>query len=333
MRKTALLFSTAVLTAVLFFAGFSFAQDAATSRTSTSNDPPAVPVTTVVTALGPNFTAAPAISKDDIAVYSNKTRVNVASFEPARGSKAGMQLALLIDDDASPTALGSHLADIRDFIEAQPATTEVGIYYAQSGAARPAAEFSSDHRTVAKKLRLPLGKFAGASPSVYLSLKDLVDHWPRNDMRHEVVMIASGVDRLHPGLQDPYLDDAVEHVQKAGVIVNTIYTGGFRLAQSQILQQNAWQNLSRIATDSGGQQFFQGFETPVNFLPIFHKLNIQFGNQYLLTADMPQPSKAKGQLEPIHIKTEQRNLRLSYAPQAWVRGASSEPQSSSKSGS
>ncbi|HTU35228.1 MAG TPA: hypothetical protein VMF66_15605 [Candidatus Acidoferrum sp.] len=324
MKRTALLFSTAVLIA-LFFVGSSFGQDAAT-RASTPSDPPTVPVTTIVTTLGPKFTPAPAISKDDIAVYSGKTRVNIASLEAARGAKAGMQLALLIDDDDSPTALGSHFSEIKSFIEAQPPTTEVGIYYAQAGAARAAAEFSADHKAVAKKLRLPLGKFAGASPSVYLSLKDLVDHWPHNDMRHEVVMIASGVDRLHPGLQDPYLDDAIEHVQKAHVIVNTIYTGGFRLAQSLFLQQNAWRNLSQVATDSGGQQFFQGFETPVDFLPIFHKLNIQFGNQYLLTADMPQPSKGKGQLEPIHIKTEQNSLHLSYQPQVWVLGPNSEPK-------
>lgn len=328
MKRTALLFSMAVLTA-LFLAGSSFAQDAATARASTPNDPPTVPVTTVVTALGPNFSAAPHISKDDIAVYSNNTRVNVASFEPARGPKAGMQLALLIDDDASPTALGPHFSEIKSFIEAQPPTTEVAIYYAQSGTVRAAAEFSSDHNAVAKKLRLPLGKFAGASPSVYLSLKSLVDHWPHNDMRHEVVMIASGVDRLHPGLQDPYLDNAVEHVQKAGVIVNTIYTGGFRLSRSMILQQNAWRNLSQVATDSGGQQFFQGFETPVDFLPIFHKLNMQFDNQYLLTADMPQPSKGKGQFKPIHIRTEQNKVHLSYQPQVWVSGPGSEAKSGS----
>lgn len=330
MRKTALLFTTAVLAAALVLTGSSFAQNSPATRPS---DPPTVPVTTIVTALGPNFTAPPSISKDDIAVYSKNARVNVSSFEPALGSRAGMQLAILIDDDASPTALGSHFREIKSFIEAQPPTTEVGIYYAQSGTARPAAKFSTDHQAVSQKLRLPLGKFFGASPSVYLSLKSLVDHWPRNNMRHEVVMIASGVDPLHPGLQDPYLDDAIEHVRKAGVIVNTIYTGGARLAEAQALQQVAWQNLSQIAADSGGQQFFQGFETPVDFLPIFRNLNMAFGNQYLLTADMPQPSSGKGKLAPIHIRTEQRNLHLSYAPEVWVPGPSAEPKSNSNSGS
>src|SRR5579875_465488 len=103
MKRTALLFSTAVLTAALLLVGASFAQNAANARTTAPRDPPTVPDTTVVTALGPNFTPAPKLSKDDVSVYTNKTRVNVASFEPARGSKAGMQLAILIDDDASPS--------------------------------------------------------------------------------------------------------------------------------------------------------------------------------------------------------------------------------------
>lgn len=324
MRKTGFLFCTAGITAVLLLVASAFAaQDPPPARAN----PPAdtVPVAMVVTALGPNFSPAPALSKDDIAVYSNNTRENVASFEPARNAKAGMQLAFLIDDDASPSALGPHLNELRSFIQAQPSTTEVGIYYASAGSARPAAKFSSDHQAVARKLRLPLGKFFGASPSVYLSLKDLVDHWPHNDMRHEVVMIASGVDRLHPGLQDPYLDDAIEHVQKSGAVVNVIYTGGSRLAGT--FEQNiAWQNIARVAEDSGGQQFFQGFQTPVDFLPIFRQLNTEFGNQYLLTVDMPRSSKPKGQLMPIKLRVEQRNVRLSYPSQIFVPGSRSEPR-------
>lgn len=323
MRKTALLFLSAVVVAVLV-AGSSYAQAprAANARASSTSDAGTVPVTTTVTVLSPNFTAPPALSKDDIAVYSRNTRANVASFEPVRGAKAGLQLAILIDDDASPTALGSHFQEIKDFIAAQPSTTEVGIYYASSGSAQPAAKFSSDHQAVVKKLRLPLGRFAGTSPSVYLSLKDLARNWPQNDMRHEVLMIASGIDRLHPGLQSPYVDQAVEQVQKSGVVVHTIYTGGFRLANS--FEQNiAWRNLSRVAEDSGGQQFFQGFETPVDFMPIFRQLNNALGNQYVLTIDMPRTSHRKGELMPIKIRTEQRNLRLSYASQVFVPGPAS----------
>jgi hypothetical protein len=324
MRKPALSFLAAVLSASLLLTCSSFArQDPPANRNSGAPDAATVPVTTVVTVLGPNFSQPPAVSKDDISVYSNNTRENVVSFDPARGAKAGLQLAILIDEDDSASALGQHFTEIKDFIQAQPSTTEVGIYYASAGTVEPAAKFSLDHQAVAKKLRLPLGKYFGASPSIYLSLKDLADHWPKNDMRHEVLMIASGVDRLDPGLQDPYLDDTIEHVLKAGIVVNTIYTGGFRLAGS--FEQNvAWQNLARVASDSGGQQFFQGFETPVNFLPIFRQLNMALGNQYVLTIDMPRSPRSKGDLAPIKIRTEQRDVHLSYARQVFVPGSASE---------
>jgi hypothetical protein len=42
-------------------------------------------VTTVVTVLGPKFTAPPAISKDDIGVYEGKEKREVAGWTPAQG--------------------------------------------------------------------------------------------------------------------------------------------------------------------------------------------------------------------------------------------------------
>ena len=326
MKKTSLLVFTIVFAAGLLLAGSSFAQDPR-ANSAARPDVAAAPASVVVTALGPDFSPAPALSQHDIAVYSNKTRANVASFVRAQGADAGLQLAILIDDDDNPSAIGTHFSEIKSFIEAQPPTTQVGIYYAQSGTVRAAVKFSSDHQAVAQKLRLPLGRYFGTSPSVYLSLKSLAKQWPSNNMRHEVLMIASGIDRLHPGLQSPYVDQAIRQVQKDGIVVHTLYTGGFRLAHTLFLQQIAWQNLSRLANDSGGQQFFQGLETPVDFLPIFHKLNIVLDNQYRLTVEMPRTSNSNGKLEPIHLRTEQHNLHLSYASQIFVPGSKSQPHS------
>jgi hypothetical protein len=190
-----------------------------------------------------------------------------------------------------------------------------------SGSAKAAAEFSADHAAVAQKLRLPLGRFAGTSPSIYLSLQDLIKHWPRNDMRREVLMIASGIDRLHPELASPYVDQAMDAVLKSGVLVHTIYTGGFRLAESPFLQNIAWQNLTRISGDSGGEQFFQGFETPVDFTPIFHQLDAVLNNQYLLTFATPQSKKKNGELRRIDIVVEQHNVKVSHASQVFVPGS------------
>jgi hypothetical protein len=279
-----------------------------------------VPVTTVVTVLGPNFSAPPPITKQDVTVYSGRTREDVLSWVPAQGDKAGLQLALLIDNADSPTALGTHFNELKDFITAQPATTQVGLYYAVSGSARPEAPFSADHQAVAEKLRLPLGRFAGDSPSVYLSLQDLISHWPANDMRHEVIVIASGVDQLDPGLNSPYVDAAVDKVQKSGTVVYTIYTGGPRLANASFRQDIAWQNLAKISAGSGGQDFFQGFETPVDFLPIFRELNAALRNQYLLTFAAPRSQNKKGEAHKFEIRTEQRNIKLSYPSDIFVPG-------------
>ena len=315
MRRVTVFLGVGLVSALVFGTGW---VSLAANRAGQSA--PTVPVTTVVTVLGPNFSAPPAIAKQDVNVYSGRTHEDVISWVPAQADKGGLQLAILIDNADSATALGTHLNDIRDFITSQPASTEVGLYYATSGSARAEAPFSTDHQAVAQKLRLTLGRFAGDSPSIYLSLSDLVSHWPANDMRHEVVVIASGVDHLDPGLDSPYVDAAVDKVQKSDTVVYTIYTGGPRLAAASFRQDIAWQNLVNISTGSGGHDFFQGFETPVDFVPIFHQLNAALQNQYLLTFAAPRSQNKKGELRKIEVRTEQHNVKLSYPSEVLVPG-------------
>jgi hypothetical protein len=316
MRKLMLAFLATLAVPALLLAGSSYVPSARGQQSAST-----VQVTTVVTVLGPNFLPPPEITKQDVNVYSGKERQDVLSWEHAAGQHAGLQLAILIDDDDSPTALGQHFNEIKKFINAQPNTTQVALFYAMSGSAKAAADFSADHAGVAQKLRLPLGRMAGTSPSIYLSLEDLIKHWPRNNMRHEVLMIASGIDRLHPELESPYVDDAVEAVLKSSVLVHTIYTGGFRLAESPFLQNVAWQNLIRVSGDSGGEQFFQGFQTPVDFTPIFAQLDAVLNHQYLLTFATPRSRKKNGELRRIDIVVEQHNVKVSHAAQVFVPGS------------
>lgn len=313
MRRKSILFAALLIGVTPLFSGSPAGASDPHQETST------VPVTTVVTVLGRDA-APPPVTKQDVNVYSKKTRQEVISWVPAQGDKAGLQLAILIDNADSPAALGTHFNQIRDFITSQAPATQVGLYYAMNGSANTAAEFSSDHQAVAQKLRLPLGRFAGDSPSVYLSVQDLVSHWPANGMRHEVIVIASGVDHLDPGINSPYVDAAVDKVQKSGTIVYSIYTGGPRLASASFRTDIAWRNLVLISTGSGGQDFFQGFETPVDFSPIFRQLNAAFANQYWLTFAAPRSHDRKGDLRPIEIRTEQHNLKLAYPSNVFVPG-------------
>jgi len=311
--RTKTLSAAVLIVAVTLLSGWSsHSRNQAASSTA--------PIITVVTVLGHDFSAPLAIAKEDVAVYSGKNRQDVTSWVPAQGDNAGLQLAILIDDDDSPSAIGQHLSEIKEFITSQPSATQVGLFYATAGTARAAAEFDANHEAVAQKLRMTLGPAAGTSPSVYLSLEDLVSHWPANGMRHEVLMIASGIDRLSPGIDSPYVASAIKRAQSSGVVVHSIYTGGPRLANSTFRMDIAWQNLDQLASGTGGQSFFQDFETPVDFVPIFRQLGAVLKNQYLLTFATPRSEKKNGEMRQIQVRTEQRNVKLYHASEVFVPG-------------
>ena len=143
-------------------------------------------VTTVVTVLSPNFTAPPPISKSDVIVYSGMQRLDVSALEPAQGDHSALQLAILIDD---LSRIDTQLTDLRKFIQTLPNTTQVGVFYADNGAVRTAADFSTNHEAVAQKVRLTLG--LGASPvSIYISMMDFMSRWPATDGRRAPVLVA-----------------------------------------------------------------------------------------------------------------------------------------------
>jgi len=306
--------------AILLFTGVAvFPISSSLARQNTTGSD--VPIATVVTVLGHDFSAPPAIAKEEITVYSGKNRQDVTSWIPAQGDKAGLQLAILIDNSDSPVGLGSHLKELENFIKSQASSTQVGVFYAANGTVETASEFSADHDAVAQTLRLPLGRSGGASPSVYDSLQHLVSRWPANNMRHEVLIVASGVDHLYPGPDSPYVASALKSVQSAGVVVHTIYTGGARLAATSFRLDIAQSNLTQIAEGTGGQAFFQGLETPVDFNPILRDLDTALKNQYWLTFTTPRTEKKNGEMREIQVRTEQRKVKLHHAKQFFVPGA------------
>lgn len=312
MRKTL------ALIALLFAAVAVFPFSSALAQQNASGS--AVPITTVVTVLGHDFSAPPAITKDEITVYSGKNRQDVTSWVPAQADKAGLQLAILIDNSDSTVGIGSHLGEIEDFIKSQAGSTQIGVFYAVSGTFQTAADFTADHDAAAEKLKLPLGRSGGDSPSVFLSLQDLVKHWPANDMRHEVLVMGSGVDHLYPGVDSPYVASALQSVQTAGVVVHTIYIGGNRLAGAGFRSDIAQGNLGQLADGTGGQPFFEGSETAVDFTPYFRQLDTVLKNQYWLTFSTPRSEKKNGEMREIQVRTEQRKVKLSHAKQVFVPG-------------
>lgn len=272
-----------------------------------------VPLTVTVTALGPDFAAAPEIPQEDVSAFSGSRRLNVTSWVRAQASDANLQLAILIDNDLGTAMIGRNIQDLENFINALPATTSVGVFYAQNGAASPMAPFTTDHAKASRAIRLTLGR-QGDSPSIYLSLADLARHWPSaGTTRREVLVLASGFDPLYPGIQDPYADSAVNAVEKAGIDVHIILIPRARYA-STFRDNISEGKLISTSTGTGGQDLFDGAFVPVALSPFLKDLNSTLNNQYLLTFEIARSNKKDGELRPLHVRTEESRVKL-YAPQ------------------
>ncbi len=68
----------------------------------------------------------PILRPENVKVQQGKSSLKVDHLIPARGDNAALQLFILIDDTCD-TSIGNSLNDLRDFVNAQPATTVVGV--------------------------------------------------------------------------------------------------------------------------------------------------------------------------------------------------------------
>lgn len=279
--------------------------------------PTGAPAHMVVTVEARHGNTPPEITQQDVMVYEGHNRDQVTDWIPARDDHSALEFVILIDDGAS-LSLGSQLEDIRQFINAQPTTTKIGIAYMQNGMAQVVQNPTSDHAQAAKALRLPQG-IMGADASPYFSLQDLIKRWPESTARREVCMISDGIDWFGGATpQDPYVDAAVADAQRAGVIVYDIYMPG-RGHAAHSYWQYYWGQiyLSQLADETGGESYYIGFTgAPVSFAPYFDSINHRLGSQYFL-GFLTQPEK-KGGLRRVRLQTEVPNAELVGASQVFV---------------
>jgi hypothetical protein len=278
--------------------------------------PPGVPVHVVVTVEPRHGSNVPVINREDVMVFQGHDRAKVTDWLPLQGEHAELQLFILIDD-ASNTSLGSQLEDVRQFINAQPQTTVIGVAYMRNGGADVLQNPTNDHAQAAKALRLPLGD-AGASGSPYFSLVDLIKRWPEGPVRREILMVSDGIDRFGGGgPANPYVDSALEDAQRAGVIVYSIYTPGEGHFGHSFWRVNWGQNyLSQISDEAGGESYYLGTGPPVSFAPYLDDLSHRLTRQYLLTF-LAKPEKKAG-LQPFKLRTEVPNAELVAADRVYV---------------
>jgi hypothetical protein len=141
--------------------------------------------------------------------------------------------------------------------------------------------------------------------------------------RREVLMITSGIDEYcGGGLQDPYVDEAIQDAQCVGIVVYSIYTPG-----EGHLGHSYWRiDWGRITSRSfpektGGESFSSlGAQAPVSFGPYLNMMNEQFGNQFLLTF-LAKPETKAG-TESVKIASEIRSVDFLVADDLCVSASS-----------
>ncbi len=271
------------------------------------------PVQMVVTVEARRGGNVPTLNQEDFIVKQGSASLKVTDAVALRGSDAALELYILLDD-ASRWTLGSELANLRDFIEAQPATTAVGVGYMHNGTVETVAGPTTDHARAAKGLRIPTGM--GSSP--YLSLSELVKRWPASAARHEVIMATSGADPLGgPGPMNPYLESAIADAQRAGVIVYAIYTPGIGHSAHSYYRMNWGQNdLAELTDETGGESYFLGFGAPVSFAPYLKEIGDHLAHQYRVT--FLANAAGRPGLKSIKLTTEVPNAEIVAASKVEV---------------
>jgi hypothetical protein len=281
------------------------------------NPPSAGPAVKLVVTVEPRRGInVPDVRREDVMVYEGRERDTVTDWLPLRGDHAGLELFVMLDD-SSNMSLGSQLDDIRKFIEAQPATTKIGVAYIQNGNAQVLQNLTNDHALASKALRLPLGR-AGANASPYFALGDLIKRWPEGAERREVLMITDGIDRYWgSGPGDTYVDSVIEQAQRAGIVVFGIYTPGEGHYGHSMWRMNWGQNyLSQLADETGGEAYYLGNGAPVSFAPYLEDITRRLGRQYLVTF-LAKPQKKAG-TQRIKLQTEVPNAELVSADKVYV---------------
>jgi len=266
-----------------------------------------LPVSVVVTARAHKGVSAPQLTVDDVLVSHNRQHMQVTGLEPLRG-QSGLQLWMLIDDGSS-TNLGTQLADLKRFVLAQPATAQIGIGYMQNGRVQVAQSLTSDHQRAAQAMRLPTA-MPGISASPYLALTELIRKWPAGSAAREVLMVSSGIDPIYgPGPEDPYLDEAIDAAQRAGVVVFSVYYSGAGRWGHGYWQLFWGQDyLAQLSDQTGGELYWLGTQDPVSLAPYLDDLSSRLNSQYLLTF-LARPENKAG-FQDVRISTEHPDVNL-----------------------
>jgi hypothetical protein len=255
-------------------------------------------------------------------VYQNHKRRPVLDAVRQSGAADKLDLYIVVDDSLT-TEVGLDYKDVKNFVAELPSTARVGVLYALNGTVTAAQDLTDNREAAMKTLRLPLGTI-GAGGGIFLSLGDLGKRLPPDpDRRRVVLFLSSGID-LYRGYADTYaglnpdLKTAIDYLDRSGITVYTIYVSpASHFQRNLFLVSNGQSCLARLASETGGEAYYQGFMTPVTMKPFLDEMLEHLNNQYVVTFSAKAGKKSS--YEYIHVATEVSHVEVTGPDEVYVK--------------
>jgi len=219
-----------------------------------------------------------ALSKGDVRLFVAGKERPVESL----ATSDALPLALLIDDSVAQGG-ADQWNELRQFIQAQPATTQIAVAYLRDNVATLARDFTTDRALAAAALRAPQG--VGGRSSPYLATLDLLRRWPESGPRRSILLISPGVDFRRgerASIALPEVEPLVARAQALNTNVWAVfYPGGGHRGRNFTHVKNGQENLARLAEATGGELFVSGPGAPGSLRPYLDEVSAHLGSQQL----------------------------------------------------
>jgi len=255
--------------------------------------------------------SVPLVSASTLTIAVNDRKEQLSAWEQVTPSN--VQVALLIDDGLRES-VGREIDNLHNFIRTLSPGIEVLVGYMQYGHVATAQSFTTDHQAAASTIHLPDG-MVDMSASPYICISDFVKNWPGHAAARKarfIIMLTNGVDPYNGSASimnqgSPYVDNAIEDAQRAGVSIYSIYFGDAGMGGGMV--NNSGQSyLNQITEATGGINYWEGVGNPVSTAPFLHNFQGAIAESYIATFLAPAGNNPARDLVRIKLSAPKAKL-------------------------
>jgi VWFA-related protein len=230
----------------------------------------------------------------------------------AMGTNSPINLVVLIQDDVVPS-IALEIKPLAEFIRRLPRGSRVSVGYLRTGSLQIRQKFTPDLEKAARSLRSPLGLSSAAPYNPYVELVDALKRFDSQPAgRRAVLIVSDGVDvsrGFDPSFQSIDLDRAITEAQRRAVAIYAFFAPTVGAAGNGNLIPNGQSLLQKLADQTGGHAFFQGFGVPTSFDPFIKELSAALDRQIAVTYLSTHPKKGFHRVKIVSLTPD---VELNY---------------------